>query len=50
MPASTCRTRENCKPTFRESSAPIDKGFSLRLKADLKAGDNLIIRTNKGGN
>ena len=26
------------------------QGFSLRLKADLKTGDNLIIRTNKGGN
>jgi hypothetical protein len=26
------------------------QGFSLRLKADLKAGDNLIIRSNKGGN
>ena len=26
------------------------QGFSLRLKADLKSGDNLIIRTNRGGN
>lgn len=26
------------------------QGFSLRLKSSLQASDNLIIRTNKGGN